>query len=390
MSKLIITRLKGQILTALWDGNHMIQLQFDPDSRQPQVGDIYLGRVQNYLKNIQAAFIEIQPDLIGYYSIPEGEKPPVPGDEILVQLTREAVKTKAAVLSAELSLPGRYVVLVSGEKRVSVSNKITDRERREWLKELLLPYCGDWGYIVRTNSGQVSDEEIISEAGKLAALYQELMQIGKHRICFSRLYAGDTAYLTAIRDIAAADLTDIVTDQEDLHASIQAFLNQYQPEDGGKLSLYADPLLPLGKLYGLETVIEQALNRRVWLKSGGYLVIEPTETLTVIDVNTGKYNGRKKMEDTFFKINREAAQEIAAQLRLRNLSGIILVDFIDMAEEEHTNQLLAELEAAVNRDPVKTVLVDRTKLNLVELTRKKVRKPLYEQVYVKASDSVNR
>jgi len=380
MSKLIITRLKEQILTALWDGTHIIALQFDPDSSQPQVGDIYLGRVQNYVKNIQAAFIEILPDLIGYYSIPEGEKPPVPGDEILVQLTREAVKTKAAVVSSKLSLPGKYVILTKNPGHVAVSGKIYRQERRDALKSLLQPLCEEWGYILRTNSEEADDMEILAEARKLSGIYRDIVSHAQHRTCYSKLYSGDAAYLTAIRDAKAADLTDILTDQSDLYETIHEFLCRIQPEDSGKLSLYQDKLLPLHKLFSLETVIERALNKRVWLKSGGYLVIEATEALTVIDVNTGKYDGKKNMQDTFFKINREAAKEIAAQLRLRNLSGIIVVDFIDMAEETKTSQLLEELEGYFKKDPIKTVLVDRTKLNLVEITRKKVRKPVYEQV----------
>ena len=148
----------------------------------------------------------------------------------------------------------------------------------------------------------------------------------------------------------------------------------------GRLSFYSDALLPLGKLYSLENAFEKALGKNVWLKSGGYLVIEPTEAMTVIDVNTGKYSGRKNMQDTIYKINMEAADEIGRQLRLRNLSGIIIVDFIDMEREEDRKTLLAHLGDVVSKDPVKTTVVDMTALNLVELTRKKVRRPLHEQV----------
>ena len=153
-----------------------------------------------------------------------------------------------------------------------------------------------------------------------------------------------------------------------------------QPEDEAKLRWYEGRQLPLVKLYRLETVCREACQKRVWLKSGGYLVIEPTEALTVIDVNTGKFDGHKKLQDTFFQTNCEAATEIAAQLRLRNLSGIILVDFIDMEGEEYNRQLLELLTRELERDPVRALLVDQTRLGLVEITRRKVRKPLYEQV----------
>ena len=164
------------------------------------------------------------------------------------------------------------------------------------------------------------------------------------------------------------------------HRELKEYLEAYQREDLGRLTFYTDALLPLGKLYSLENAFEKALGKNVWLKSGGYLVIEPTEAMTVIDVNTGKYSGRKNMQDTIYKINMEAADEIGRQLRLRNLSGIIIVDFIDMEREEDRKTLLAHLGDVVSNDPVKTTVVDMTALNLVELTRKKVRRPLHEQV----------
>lgn len=187
-------------------------------------------------------------------------------------------------------------------------------------------------------------------------------------------------YIAAIRDSFGGTLEEIITDVPEYHRELKAYLEMCQKEDAGCLTLYEDSLLPLGRLYSLETAFEKALGKNVWLKSGGYLVIEPTEAMTVIDVNTGKYSGRKKMQDTVYKINMEAADEIGRQLRLRNLSGIIIVDFIDMERDEDRKALLAHLGEVVLKDPVKTTVVDMTALNLVELTRKKVRKPLHEQV----------
>lgn len=403
MSKLIISRMNDRIVTALSDGGDILQINFDSDTDQPMVGDIYLGRVQNVVKNIQAAFIELGKEQVGYLSLGESSMKLTPGQEILVQLMKEPIKTKAPVVSTELSLPGKYVVLAENSGRVAISNKITDSERKAALKQLLEPLCTTAdhaktsdedilsteydlpgiGFIVRTNSERATDEDILTEARNLLKRYQLLRSQAVHRTCYSKLYSGDAVYLTTIRDTLSVDLTDIVTDQPDLYDNIKDFLQRYQPEDVSKLSLYQDKLLPLIKLHRLETVLERALNKRVWLRSGGYLVIEPTEALTVIDVNTGKYDGHKNMDETFFQTNREAAEEIAIQLRLRNLSGIILIDFIDMKEDEKKAKLLAELENHLKRDPVKTVLVDITKLGLVELTRKKVRRPLHEQVVIK-------
>ena len=200
------------------------------------------------------------------------------------------------------------------------------------------------------------------------------------RTCYSVLEAAYPSYIQGLRDTYSGALEAILTDIPEYYGQMRSYLEAEQPEDIGKLQLYEDPTLPLLKLYSLEAAMESALSRRVWLKSGGYLVIEPTEALTVIDVNTGKYAGKKNMEEAVLKINLEAAVETARQLCLRNLSGIIIVDFIDMAPEEHKKLLLDTLEAELKKDPVKTVLVEMTKLGLVEITRKKVRKPLHEMV----------
>ena len=186
--------------------------------------------------------------------------------------------------------------------------------------------------------------------------------------------------MASLRDSPGGRLEAILTDQADFYEELKRYLYLHQQEDLEKLSFYQDPLLSLSALYGLDKAVEEALGKRVWLKSGGYLVIEPTEAMVVIDVNTGKYSGKKTLQETIFKINLEAAQEIARQIRLRNLSGIIIVDFIDMEPGENRELLLKALSEAAAADPVKTTVVGMTKLNLVEMTRKKVRRPLHEQV----------
>ncbi len=380
MNKLIVTRLKGRTLSAVWDGHAVIQLSLSGEvSSSAAVGDIYLGRVKNLAKNIHAAFVEIGGGQVCYCNLEPGEKVR-PGEEFPVQVTREAVKTKDAVVSRRLSLPGKYVVLSENGGRVAVSSKITAKKRREALQALLTPFCqGEAGFILRTNSQETEDGEICQEAERLLQRWHTIREQAPFRTCFSKLSAGEPDYLKLMQDLPAQELTQIITDQPALFQEASAYLEEKQPEDLEKLTLYQDPQLPLAKLYSLETAWEKALQKRVWLKSGGYLVIEPTEALTVIDVNTGKYDGRKNREETFFQINWEAAREVAFQLRLRNLSGIILVDFIDMEQEEHRQALLAKLSERLRQDPVKTVLVDMTKLNLVEITRKKIRRPLYEQ-----------
>ena len=175
-------------------------------------------------------------------------------------------------------------------------------------------------------------------------------------------------------------MEEIVTDDPEIFRRIREYLDVCQPEDREKVRLYEDPLLPLEKLYSLEKAVSEALQKKVWLRSGGYLVIEPTEAMTVIDVNSGKYTGRKNLRDTIRKINLEAAEEIVFQLRLRNLSGIIIVDFIDMDSVQDQEELMALLTDRCRKDPIKTTVVDMTKLGLVEITRKKIRRPFREQV----------
>ena len=209
----------------------------------------------------------------------------------------------------------------------------------------------------------------------------DILKIYRYRACFSRLHRGIPGYGNALLGHGADKKTEeIITDDPGLYEELKRL---DEKEDGifsGKLRFYEDPLLSMKKMYRLEFCLERALKSQVWLKSGGYLVIQPTEALTVIDVNTGKNEGHKKKSETIWLTNREAAKEIAFQMRLRNLSGIIIVDFIDMEEKEKKKELLLFLADCVKTDPVKTDVVDMTALNLVEITRKRVRKPLHEQI----------
>ena len=389
MEKRIITRLKGRICTALILNGSPVELTLEEEAHSI-LNCIYVGRVQKVVPGINAAFIDTG-NGIGYYSLTENrchlfsdssrkEGPLRQGDEILVQISREGVKTKAPVLTANLSLPGRFCVVTAGRTGIGISNKISDslfkREVKSRLEEADL---NGFGVIVRTNAYQAGMDALIKECMLLKERLEGLIKGAACKMTGSCLYRPLPSYITGVRDAGEGQLSAIVTDDKDLYGQLKAYLEQEQEKDLEKLEFYEDSLLPLYKLYSLETVLEKALGKRVWLKSGGYLVIEPTEAMTVIDVNTGKYEGKKKMADTIRRINKEAALTIAAQLRLRNLSGIIMVDFIDMEQEEDKKALLDCLKQAVSADPVRTVVVDMTPLGLVELTRKKVRKPLYEQ-----------
>jgi len=390
LNKLIITRWNGSVITLLQSGKETVSVNIEPEENQSVLGNIYIGKVNHIVKNINAAFVDIGGGQMGYLSLSDAnilfvDQRPYngklrQGDEIIVQVERDAVKTKAPVLTGNLNITGRYFVLTSGKKQIGFSNKITDQAWKQEMKSYLESRKDeDFGMIVRTNAYKVPKEDLESELVQLMDSFKEMLDNAKHRTCYSLLYSSAPSYLTGLRDSLKSSLEAVITDEPDIYGAIKDYLTQCQPEDLGLLIRYEDNLLPLGKLYRIEKTMDEALGKRVWLKSGGYLVIEPTEALVVIDVNTGKYSGKKELRETIKKVNLEAAEEIGHQLRLRNLSGIIIIDFIDMEAEEDRRMLMERLEGILSKDPVKTTVVEMTKLNLVEVTRKKIRKPLYEQ-----------
>lgn len=374
---------------ALYEDGHLMELSLIPEGKASILGNVYVGKVRNIVKNIQAAFVEIADGKLCYlpleevkapvYTRPKKQQRLTEGDELLVQVNREAVKTKAPSVTTNISLTGKYLVLTTGNRKVGYSSKLKaeDKERLRSLAESWEPMPA--GVIVRTNAAQAGEEELKKEYEKLLARYHYLTEQAVHRTAFSCVLQSPPAYLTSILGSRSESLKEIVTDDDRLYAQIQSFLAEEMPDDTGKLRFYEDRMLPLKALYRMEKGLTEALSEKVWLKSGGYLIIEPTEALTVIDVNTGKYTGGKNKQETIRKINQEAAGEITRQLRLRNLSGIILVDFVDMEGKEAPEQLLAWMREQLKKDPLKAAAVDMTELGLMELTRKKQKKTLKEQ-----------
>jgi len=390
--KLVITRINNRIVTSVYEDLNMTEVNICEENTTG-LHNIYLGRVENIVKNINCAFVEIEKGVKCYYSLDENtnhvflnkknsDKVNV-GDLLLVQISKEGIKSKLPSLTCDINLPGKYVVLVRDATNIMVSNKIKDRDRCGTIKSLLNPLMTDtksqFGYIVRTNAEIADNKSIFDEASKLKDKYEHIMEIAPFRGAFTQVYCSDPSYIDDIMNIKTGELESILTDDSDLYEELKCYFENGYSNELGKLKLYEDKLLPLSKLYNVEGSIKNAINKKVWLKSGGYLVIEPTEALTVIDVNTGKFAGNKKIkEDTFLKINLEAAVEIGKQLKLRNLSGIIIVDFINQNTQENKQILWNAFENIVGKDSIATTLVDMTKLDLIELTRKKIRKPLHE------------
>ena len=395
MSQWIASRMPeypGKVIAMRIQEQKVDQITVQDEEETSLLGRIYIGKIKNIASNLAAAFVEIADGQLCYVPLSElpaacfpdpvaaARKKPCAGDEVIVQISKEALKTKLPGGTGNLALTGTYVVLTSGKRMLGLSGKLSPA-RKEALKEQLADLVTDsYGFIIRTNAQQASEDVIRQEAAALAASYEKIRKIAGSRTCFSCLYRPAGPLLKSIQGAGLSRLTEIVTDVPSVYEEIQAFLIQNGLDSQITLRRYDDPQLPLPKLYSFSSVLGESLRERVWLKSGGYLVIQPTEALTVIDVNTGKYDGKKKPEEAFLKINLEAAKEAARQLRLRNISGMILIDFIDMKKREHTAQVAEALRACLREDPVKADFVDFTKLGLAELTRKKEARPLVEQL----------
>ena len=393
-NQFILTNKDGAVLSVRVEDGKVAQIQAQPEDAGSLLGDIYVGKVRNIVKNINAAFVEYEQGKMGYLSldakvcpihtdgvVSDGTRVLI-GDEIIIQIEREAVKTKPPTLSGTLNFPGKYVVLIYGERTVSISSKIKDAERKQQLRGFLRNNIdGDYGFVARTNCKDASDEKILKEIAFLKQQLENIKKFGVHRAKFNCLYHAPDAYLCDIRDSYDSLLESIITDDDEIFNRIMEFAKIYQPEDIKKIKRWDNADGKLDAVYDVTKTLEHALMPKVWLKNGGYLVIQPTEALVSIDVNTGKAISKKKdVQKTFLKVNLEAATQIAKQLRLRNLSGMILIDFIDMKDADYNKQLMDRLRTEFAKDPVKTILVDMTKLGLVEVTRKKVRKSLYEQI----------
>lgn len=381
-------------VAALSEEERIVEIRLESDQEKSILGNIYTGQVENIASNIQAAFVQIEPGKRCYYSLAEAQRavfsagrkgngPLRPGDELLVQVSRDAMKGKLPALTSNLNFTGRYLVLTTGDKKFGLSSKLAleDRHRLSgWLKEEAERPDKEFGIIVRTNAADASKEEILKELEWLKGRYHKAVVQGRNRTCFSLVLETEPFYVAAVRDAYGRDLDEIITDVPEIREMILGYLEEISPELKEKLRFYQDKLLPLYKLYRVETALDAIQKEKVWLNSGGFLVIQQTEAFVSIDVNSGKYTGKKKMEETFRKINLEAAAEIGRQLRLRNLSGIILIDFINMENPDHRDELFHVLQKLLRKDPVKSRAIDITPLYILEMTRKKVRRPVIEDI----------
>ncbi len=406
--KLLFTRLRNRMCALLIHEERLKAIQV-LDDNPSKIGALYIAKVKNVVKNIDACFVEIANGEICFLPLKDAiyaflvnrkfDGRLLEGDEVLVQVTRDAQKNKQASVTAHISLSNDYFAISLGHTRIGYSSKLS-KVQKQHIAELLeqhmiqkdghmLPLKEDnfqetkipdysAGLIVRTLAANLKDEELIAAYRLLIEQWNTLLQTALHRTCFSCLLEPPASFITVLDHfVYSYEYEEILTDDASLFAKLEEYCKTALSDK--TVRLYEDVSFPLNKLYSLDTKLDTALNTRIWLKSGGYLIIEPTEALTVIDVNSGKYESKKNNQETIFKINQEAAQEIALQLRLRNLSGIIVVDFINMDAKEHQLALIEQLKKAVLTDKQKTVVVDMTPLGLIEITRKKSYKTLKEQ-----------
>ncbi|SHI31722.1 ribonuclease E/G [Parasporobacterium paucivorans] len=390
--RLLVTKFNDCIISAvLNDKGRYLELGCTRENSQSVIGNIYIGKVKNIVKNINAAFIEYENDKIGYLPLEKNLNPMVTlsgnssrlciGDELVVQIEKEALKSKEPVITSNIELVGKYAIVTRGATGVAFSKKFTDKTKREDLqKRTDAMELGNFGVIIRTNALYADAQDVISDIRSLVSTFDEIMRTAPYRPAFSRLYSGPEEYISHIRDLNDTNIKKIITDDTEIYDKIKIYLEMFQPSDAGKLEYYKDELLPLYKLYSLEKCLREVQSEKVWLKSGAYIIIQPTEAFVSIDINSGKNIASKKTRDLFLKINIEAAREIAYQIRLRNLSGIIIVDFINMGNPEQEKTLLSEFGAYLEEDRIKTTIVDITKLGLVEMTRKKIRRSINEQL----------
>ncbi|HBO31520.1 MAG TPA: ribonuclease E/G [Lachnospiraceae bacterium] len=386
MKQFVFTEWNKKKLGILFEDGKAMEIRcYEADSI---LGNVYRARVSNLSPNINAAFVDIKKGESCYLSMDDyhGEKLKV-GDLVTVQVVRDKIKTKRYAVTTDISLQGDYAVTTLFAP-VGVSSKITDSARKKELKTLMQNlliaeqdaqfYLAEGnvaeierikkltlGGIIRTQAEHAEDAAITREIEGQARLLYSIMKKSEYATQYTCLYHTEVEYIKDIRRMHALQDVEIVTDIPEVTEAIP------------KLPLYTDEYT-LTLRYSLASLLEKTLSKRAFLKSGAYLVIEPTEAMTVIDVNSGKSIKGKNAEDQFLKINIEAAKEIARQLRLRNISGIVMIDFINMKEESHNHELMKNLAEYVRTDPVRTTVVDMTKLGLVELTRQKGKRALHE------------
>ncbi len=398
MNRLAITRVS---LKEKLNKRHLAYIMLDEkrefvdfqvfDEEDSLINNIYVGRVENIVSNINAAFVRISSNQMSYLCL-EDLKAPIYvkkqsqrknlsiGDEILVQVVKDAVKTKDPVVSTKLTIAGKYCMLTTDNMSFGISRKITGDNHLK-MNDLISAYVSQgcehqFGMIVRTNALEATEEALKEDIESVITEFIYIKTKAPHQCAFTIMHRPEPGYVQKLKSVDLKALDGVFTDEVDIYEIIKEKLPYLA--DKGLLQLYKDDKVSLGTLYNFRGSLDKLIEKRVWLKSGANIIIEQLETLTVIDINSSKNVTRN--QNIILDINKEAALEIAKQLRLRNISGMIVVDFINMSSKENEDELLSFFKETVAKDSVPTQVFDITKLGLVELTRKKVNKSLVEML----------
>ncbi len=382
-ANIVITEYKNKICALCFQNSHLEALQID--TRESLVNTIYIAKVKNISKNINAAFVELFDGQMAFLPLDDAKDCSFitsadgrlrEGDEIPVQVIKDAIKSKDPVVTTKLSISGAYAVVSLDTRKggFQFSKKLSSEKKneiRESMSKVKLPE--EYAVVIRTNVKELKEYTVlIDELTSLTAQMNEIVLHAKTRTCFSLLYRGVPSYIEYLHHISDLGYEEIVTDMKQVYEELKTCYKGTM-----NIRFYNDSF-PLQKLYSVESRMDELFSKQVYLKSGGTIVIDYTEAMTVIDVNTGKCIAKKDKDTLNYQINLEAAEEIARQLRLRNLSGIIIVDFINMDKEEYNTELIQELKRLLKKDTVPCNYIDITALGLVEITRKKIQKPIYE------------
>ena len=398
---LIINVNESETRAALLHDGQPVEVFFERPRERNLVGNIYRGRVSRVLPGMQAAFVDIGLERNGFLYVndavldlesrrsddedkAEGRGAPVAdiadvlraGEEILVQIQKEPLGTKGARLTRHVTLPGRSLVKMPFSEHIGVSQRIETEAERTRLTDLITENDdATSGYIARTASDGAAEADLVRDIEILEKLWKSIESQGAQGPCPRLIYSDLSLSLRVVRDLFTDDIGSVEVDDLETHREIRQFVGTFMPERVLDVRHYQDGT-PIFEKFGVDAEIDRALNRRVWLKSGGYIIIDETEALTVVDVNSGRFVGKRNLEETITQTNLEAARELAYQLRLRNIGGIIIIDFIDMLESSNQEKVLSQLAMYLERDKAKCNIIGMSSIGLVEMTRKRVRESL--------------
>ncbi|WP_370598359.1 ribonuclease G [Plesiomonas shigelloides] len=395
-AELLINVTPSETRIAMVEGGVLQEVHIEREAKRGIVGNIYKGKVSRVLPGMQAAFVDIglekaaflhASDIVPHtecvadteqqqFRVRDIAELVRQGQDIMVQVVKDPLGTKGARLTTDITLPSRYLVFMPGASHVGVSQRIESEVERERLKSIVSQQCDELGgFIIRTAAEGVGEAELAQDAAFLKRLWSKVLQRKIRQGSRTTLYGELAIGQRILRDFVGTELARIRVDSRQMFEVLTEFTREYVPELTDKFELYTGRQ-PIFDLFDIENEIQRVLDRKVELKSGGYLIIDQTEAMTTIDINTGAFVGHRNLEETIFNTNIEATQAIARQLRLRNLGGIIIIDFIDMLSEEHRRRVLHSLEQALGKDRVKTNINGFTQLGLVEMTRKRTRESL--------------